>query len=323
MKKLIFPAFLLLLVSIVSAQDPAADTSKWKVDGFGSLNLNQVSFTNWAAGGDNSVSFAFKALMTAKYAHKRHHWDNGLITEYGLIWTDEDGIRKNEDKLELESKYGFDLNKKKTLLLSALANFKSQFANGYNYPNDSLVISKFAAPGYLTLGLGIDWKPVDYFSLFVSPATGKITFIRDETIANSGVYGNEAAVRDSLGNVTKKGETTVFQFGAYLNAKFNKEIVKNVTFASKLELFANYTGKTKASRMVDVNWQNAFLFKINEWLAASLTLDLIYDKEIMIPKDENENGSIELNEFKSRVQFKEGLGLGLTYKFNNKKEPKK
>lgn len=321
MKKLYFTFAIAIFSMLGTAQDLAPDSS-WKVEGYGAINLNQVSFTNWAAGGDNSISFSLVGFLQAKYARNKHNWDNSANLQYGLIRTDEFGLRKNEDKIELESKYGYILNKKKTLLLSALGNFKSQFANGYNYPNDSLVVSKFAAPGYLTLGIGLDWKPKDYFSLFISPATGKITFIRDQTIANfwpdttinRGAYGNE------IDATTGIGEKQVFQFGAYFNAKFQKEVVKNVTILSKLELFQNYTGDTDESKMVDVNWETAFLFKINEWLAASLTLNLIYDKEISIPKDENDNGTIEAPaEFDDRVQFKEALGVGLTYKFNNKK----
>lgn len=316
---------MLLLISLsVFAQEVVQDVtpdSSWTVKGYGALNLNQVSFTNWAAGGDNSISFSLVGLLQANYARNRHSWDNSANLQFGLIRTDEFGLRKNEDKLELESKYGYVLTKKKTLFLSALANFKSQFANGYNYPNDSLVVSKFAAPGYMTLALGIDWKPVDYFSLFFSPTTGKITFVKDEKIAGArapgadvGVYGNK------IDTTTGIGEKAVYQFGGYLNAKFQKEVIKNVVLMSKLELFQNYTGENDNSKMVDANWETAFLFKINEWLAASLTLNLIYDKEILIPKDENDNGTIEVpSEIDDRVQFKEALSLGLTYKFNNNK----
>lgn len=292
------------------AQNAAADSS-WKVEGYGAATFNQVSFANWAAGGDNSFSLSLIGLLQARYAKNRHMWNNRVSLLYGIIWTDEFGLRKNDDKIELESKYGFTLNEKKTLLLSALANFKSQFASGYNYPNDSAVVSRFAAPGYLTVGLGIDWKPADYFSLFISPATGKITFVSDQNIANSGVYGNDAAVYDASGNIITKGEKTRFQFGAYLNARFQKEVVKNVTLMTGLELFENYTGDAPASRMVDVNWETAFLFKVNGWLAASLTLHLIYDKEIRIPAKDDPA------DMDDRLQFREALSIGLSCKFNN------
>lgn len=329
MKRIITVCFVLAaLISNSFAQtDTVRTDTLWKVEGYGGINLNQVSFTNWAAGGENAISFSMIGLMAAKYKKDRHSWDNLLNMNYGVIWTKTDGMRKNEDKLELESKYGYALDKKRHWSLSVLGNFKSQFAPGYNYPNDSLVISKFAAPGYLTLALGIDYKPTDYFSLFMSPVTARILFVRDQDIANTGVYSNEGGtpIFDSTGTAiigySTLGEKTRFDFGGYLSAKFNKEVVKNVTIMSKLDVFANYTGETSDAKVPDVSWENAFLFKVNEWLSASLTLHLIYDKEIMIPKDENDNGEFELNEFGSRVQFREALSLGLTYKFRNKNVP--
>jgi len=316
----LFQTFVLILASLMtaSAQDTAPDSS-WTVDGYGSATLNQVSFTNWAQGGDNSVSFTLIGLMNAKYAKERHHWDNYASLLIGVIRTKEFGVRKNDDKLELETKYGYDLNNKKTVSLSLLSNFRSQFANGYNYPDDSTVISKFAAPGYLTLALGIDWKPVSYFSLFISPVTGRVLLVTDPDIANTGIYGNDAAVYDSIGNIVTEGDKVRFDFGALVSAKLNKEVIKNVTVVSKFDLFSNYLGDTKESRMVDVNWETGVLFKVNDWLAASLSLTLLYDKEIKIAKDDNDNGTIEADEIKDRVQFKEALGVGLSYKFNNNK----
>ena len=281
------------------AQDPVADTSLWLIDGYGGLNLNQVSFTNWAQGGDNSISFSLIGLLQANYHRDRHRWDNLVSLQYGLLYTKEFGMRKNEDKLELQTKYGYDLTNKGKLFLAFLLNYKSQFAKGYNYPDDVTVISRFNSPGYLTLSLGLDYKPVEYFSLFVSPITGRILFVSDDDIAAAGTYGNDP------------GENVRFEFGAYLAANFQKEIFKNVTLMSKLELFNDYIDET-SRKHIDVNWETALLLKVNEWLAVSLTGHLIYDHDILIP---DEDGVLD-----DRVQFKQALSIGLTYKFNNKRE---
>src|SRR5687768_1139451 len=234
MKKIkeIFLGFFLFASFYTFAQDTTitnGDTSHWTVQAYAGVNLNQVSFTNWAAGGDNAVSFSLVYYNVTKYAKNRHTWDNLMNMKYGMLWTKSDGMAKNEDQLELETKYGYLLNAKKTWALSVLANFRSQFANGYFYPNDSVVISKFASPGYLTIGLGVDWKPKDYFSLFISPATARVLFVRDQPIADSGVYGNDPrqpivdAVGDTIGYTP--GENTRFDFGGYISAKFNKEVI--------------------------------------------------------------------------------------------------
>ncbi len=306
----------------LKAQD--ADTTKhWKVDGFGSLHFNQVSFTNWAQGGDNSIAFSMVGLLKANYAKNRHSWDNRIDMLLGLIRTDEFGLRKNDDKLELESKYGYAITRDKKLFFSTLANYKTQFAPGYNYPDDSTVVSEFAAPGYLAIGVGIDYKPVDYFSLYISPVTARFMFIRNQDIANRGTYGNEPgiAITDTAGNIigySPEGEKIRYEFGAYITAKFEKEVMKNFTLMSKLNLFYDYLNDDSESRKyIDVDWETNLLFKINDWLAASLILHFIYDFDVKIPDADDPT------DVKDRVQFKEALGIGLTYKFNNEKKEKK
>ena len=319
MKRLLVIAILFTAMNTSGQDEIAADTTKpWSIEGFGALNLNQVSFTNWAAGGDNSISFSVVGNLIANYHNNKHNWENRADLLFGIIRTDEMGVRKNDDRMELETKYGYELSNDKKWLAMGLANFKSQFANGYNYPNDSLVISRFAAPAYLTLSAGIEYKPFDYFSVFISPATGKLTFVRDQIIANAGTYGNEPAVLDPTGAVITEGERFRGEFGAYLNARFEKEVIKNILILSKVELFNNYTDKNKVNRKyVDVDWQTSFVFKINDWFSASLILHLIYDRDIDIPDQDDPTVT------KKAVQFKQNLGLGVTYKFDNKGPGKK
>ena len=55
--------------------------------------------------------------------------------------------------------------------------------------NQENYISKFMAPGYLMVSLGIDWKPKEYFSIMISPLTSKITFVNDDQLAAIGAFG--------------------------------------------------------------------------------------------------------------------------------------
>ncbi|GIV32848.1 MAG: hypothetical protein KatS3mg031_0383 [Chitinophagales bacterium] len=320
MKKTILPAVCTLCaLSFLHAQNVDTVKGPWHISGFGALQFNQVSFTNWAQGGDNSIAFSIVGLLKADYAQNRHSWNNRADALFGLIRTDEFGLRKNDDKLELESKYGYAVTKNEKLYTTALANFKSQFAPGYNYPNDSVKASEFAAPGYLALGLGIDYKPLSYFSLYISPITGRITFIRNQHIANLGTYGNDPgiAITDTAGNIigyNPLGKKTRYEFGAYLTVKFEKEVLKNFTLMTKLNLFYDYLNKDPQSRKyIDVDWETNMLFKINEWLSASLILHFIYDYDIKIPDPDDPT------DLRDRAQFKEALGIGLTYKFSNDK----
>jgi hypothetical protein len=63
----------------------------------------------------------------------------------------------------------------------------------------------------------------------------------------------------------------------------------------------------------DINWDLIIDFKINEFLAANITTNLIYDEDIAIPVDNTGDGIKE--SFGPRVQFRQALGIGIAAKF--------
>ena len=197
--------------------------------------------------------------------------------------------------MELNSKLGYKAFGK--IYYSALLNFRSQFSEGFNYPNDSSSISRFMAPGYLSIGLGLDYKPTDYFSIYLSPATGKFTFVTSQRLADRGAYGVDPAIIEN-DIVIKNGKRVRSEFGASLSTRFQKDIFKNVNLASKLALFNGYTDSDKANRKnIDVNWEVMINIKAGKFLTTSIMTNLVYDQNVI-----------------ARTQFKEGFGIGLSYK---------
>lgn len=271
------------------------DTVKyWDFNGNFGVNLNQVAFTNWSRGGENSISGTAFANLFVNYEKENWAWDNYLLLAYGLMKQgEEQGVRKTDDKIEINTKLGYE--QWKNLFWTFNANFKTQFYNGYKYPNDSVVISKFMAPAYQILSLGLDYKPTKHLSIYFSPATGKIVFVNDTALSTR--YG------------LKPGETVKPDFGWYFTSAFKHDsILTNVGVASKLTLFQNFTDANKANRMnIDVDWQTQFLFKINSFLSASLNFQLIYDHDITIESNDGTVGP--------RTQFMEQIGIGIVYKF--------
>src|SRR5437870_5029671 len=161
MKK-IFPSLIILAFSFHAYSQTAAvkDTS-WKKGGFISLMFNQVAFSHWAGGGVGSLSLTGIGNGFANYQRGKNYWNSFVNLQYGITETQyERKPKKNIDVFELQTKAGHELGKK--FYLTGLIDFLSQLTNGYNYPNDSLVISKFLSPAYLTLSVGIEWKPVNY-----------------------------------------------------------------------------------------------------------------------------------------------------------------
>lgn len=290
-------------------QVPDTTSNGWKTGGVISINFTQVSLTNWAAGGNNSVSLNGIASLYANLKKGNSTWDNSLDLGYGLLKQGDDGVRKTDDKIDFMSKYG-----QKAFnhwYYAGLVNFKSQMAPGYNYPDDSTVISRFLAPGYILGAIGMDFKPSDAFTLFISPLTTKMTIVADEKLANAGAFGVEAATYDeTTGKIVTKGKMLRSEFGGYLRAILNKEIMKNIKLQTKLELFSDYV---EHPDHIDVNWEVLLALKVNDYISATVSTQLIYDHDVDIAVDENNDGVIDA--FGPRVQFKEVLGIGFTYKF--------
>ncbi|HNW50944.1 MAG TPA: DUF3078 domain-containing protein [Prolixibacteraceae bacterium] len=284
MKKIVTLLIGIFLFVSLFAQEKK-DTTYWKTGGMFSVNFNQISFTNWAAGGLNSVSGVAKAQYSANYLKANISWDNLLDLGYGLSKVQGLVVQKNEDVINLESKLGIKAANK--WFYSGMLNFKSQFAPGYSDKENKNLISNFLSPAYLFLSVGMDYKPSGKFSLMLSPLTGKITIVTDDSLrANYGVDVDKVARPE---------------FGAYLKSSLNTEIVKNVGLLTELGLFSNYL---KDPEKVDVDWKVAINMKVNKYISAQLGTNLIYDYDIKDPVDG-----------KAKVQFKELFGVGFSFKF--------
>lgn len=294
MTHFIAAAVLLMAVSTSIFSQETDAVKSWTTGGVFSLNLAQSSFTNWAAGGQNSVALNGLINLTANYKKGKSAWDNALTLGYGKMNQkgSDLGWVKTDDRIDLQSKYGRQATEK--WFYSVLFSFKTQMAPGYNYPNTTDKISDLLAPGYLLFSLGMDYKPSPVFSAFLSPVTSKNTIVRDEYLSSVGVFGVEP------------GKKFRGELGAYANLMFKKdEIVKNVNFMSKLDLFSNYLHNPQN---VDVSWENLLVLKVNKFISATVNTLLIYDDDIKIMTPEDEVG-------RQRTQFKEVIGVGFTYKF--------
>ena len=305
MKKLTLFLIGFLLFGFISKAQNDADTA-WKTGGDFSLMFSQSSFTNWAAGGENNLTFNGFVNLYAKYEKGKSKWENMLSLAYGQTKTGKKEFRKNEDKIDLLSAYGIKASDK--WYYTANFNFKSQFAEGYNYHDDTIAkekISNFLAPAYISLGLGMEYRPHDYMSFYFSPATARWIIVNDTLLASKGAFGVEKAYVDDNGTYVP-GETSKFEFGAYFRFMFVKDIVKNVNLSTKLELFSNYL---ENPQNIDVNWDTMINMSINSWLMASFGLQMVYDDNTPITDKDGNTGP--------RTQIKQLLSVGLSYKFSN------
>ena len=258
------------------------------------LIFSQLSLTNWAAGGENSVAGNALLNLSANYQSRdsKVNWNNDLIMGYGLLRQGKDDSKKSDDKIDLASKIGYKASEK--WFYSGLFSFKSQFDAGYLYNDDGTkdVISTFLSPAYMNLSLGMDFKPNKNFTMLIAPVTGKMTMVMDDVLSAKGVFGVPA------------GENIRSEFGGYIKIAYGAEIFKNVTLLTKLDLFSNYI---ENPQYVDINFDFMLNFKVNEFISASFVSQIIYDYDIKF--DDGAGGTEE------KIQFKELFGLGLTYSF--------
>ncbi|WP_321372686.1 DUF3078 domain-containing protein [uncultured Draconibacterium sp.] len=288
MKKLLI--LFLLIPAFVLAQEEKKDTL-WTRSGNTTLNFSQVSLNNWAAGGKSSMSGVIMVNYAANYKKDKLSWDNTFDFRYGFLKEEDMDLRKSDDKIDISSKLGVEA--KKNWYYSALLNFKSQFAPGYNYPDTDNAISKFMAPGYLNLGLGMDYK-TDGFSLMMAPVSGKFTFVIDDDLSDEGAFGVE------------EGKKLRAELGATVKAQLKKDIMKNVTLDTKVDFFSNYLDQPKN---IDVDWTFKIIMKVNDYLSANLITQMIYDNDVKIQGEDPESSPAPA------LQFMESFGVGLTFKF--------
>ncbi|MBN8703919.1 MAG: DUF3078 domain-containing protein [Bacteroidetes bacterium] len=308
MRKILLPIVLLASQLLFSQAD---STKLWKKGGTLSLGLTQVSLTNWAAGGQNSIAIASLVELFSNYKKDKTTWDNNLSMGYGIINQDKklrnDMWFKNDDRFQLTSKFGHYAFKK--WYYSGLLDFKTQFTPGYNDPllPDSLktTISDFLAPGYGIVALGMDYKTTD-LTVLIAPLTGKFTVVNNQTLADAGAFGVEKAVYDTsiIPVKVKNGKRFRGEFGGYIKAKYVKDLTKTISFKSNLELFSNYI--TDPSK-IDVFWDNLLTIKVMKYVAINYNAIIIYDDDIAITDVDGNTGP--------RTQFKSVLSANFSYKF--------
>ena len=157
-----------------------AGEKAWKFDGTVGLNAAATSLVNWAAGGKNNVNGLAYAKLHLLYHKDAIAWETNFDTDFGMMWIQqkEDPFQKSSDNIKLATKFGWEF--KPTWYLTVLGSFQSQYALGREYllGEYNPIGSKWLAPSYTDISVGIDWKK-SYkgadFSIYLSPVAGRIS----------------------------------------------------------------------------------------------------------------------------------------------------
>jgi len=305
---------LLLLAGIGHAQDKtikelsveaarevkkeAADTvpAVWRKGGLFSVNVSQGSLSNWAAGGDEfALSLNVLSSLYAFYKKDRHAWDNTFDFYYGFVRTTSLGSRKNDDRIDLFSKYGYALSPKWNI--AALGNFRTQLFKGYIYEDSARVLaSDFLAPAYLLLGLGFNLTPTPDFSVYLSPFTARWTFVQNDSLSAKGANG------------VAPGRKWKSELGAFLSANYLKTFNKVLAYKGRLDLFSNYKHNPQN---IDLYMTNILSVTFTKVLSATWNVDLIYDDDVQL---------FGPTKTAPALQLKSLVGIGLLLKFGSSRQ---
>ena len=270
----------------------------WKLEGLADIRFNQGYISDsWTEGGESSISTLSILKYSVDYSYgKIHDLDTDYEYQLGYIQAGENDLRKNDDKFEINAKYG--RSAVNNWYYSALLNFKTQFFKGKEYVNDSTVnvISEFLSPAYLVFSLGLDYKPDDKLTILISPITSKFTMVTDTIRFDQTRFG--------IG----EDEYVRKEIGAYIKAISKLKIRDNIDLENKINFFTNYMNEPQN---IDVDLEVDLKIKLTDYISMSINAHYIYDHDVDIPVFED-NQQVGVTK---KGQFKELLGIGFVYSF--------
>lgn len=297
---------LLLLFTNLLCRAQTDSLKNWELAGDVSLNINQVHFKHWAAGGQSALSLLGSLSYDINYQKKNVDWLNQFS---GYIGASKAGKRaafqKNHDFIEYNSRLTIAHKKRTHFVL--FGNLITQMAKGYLEENPSLRVSNFFAPAYVTEGVGFEYRSLKYnsdslFFAVISPGAAKHTIVSDPKVDGK-VYGLSRA------NGVKS------EFGIYFQTGLKKQLLERTILCTQLQLYTNYL---QNFGNIDVNWKTQLIVAANKWINIKLMTHLVFDDDFNLPAftDLNADGLVEVAATGPKLQFMEILGVGIVIKLN-------
>ena len=239
-----------------AASAPAPADTTWKNLLVAHLNLTQVSFTNWAQGGENSLSYGIGAEGASTMNDSTVNWDNEYKFAFGQARLSDQGLRKTDDKIDLASVLTYKVDS--WINPYASATLKTQFAKGYTYDDTghATLVSNFFDPGYLQQSVGAGFQPMKEVKIRFG------TGLREIFAADFTNYAN--------------GQKSSVDGGLEMVTDVHWEIDTNILFTSKIELFDPY----KSLGVVVVHSDNTINCRVSKYIQVTLNVQIVNEKDV-------------------------------------------
>ena len=251
------------------------------------FSQNYIS-SNWYQGGSKNIAILGILNGQLNYDDKKNiQWENN--SEWRMGFNSVDGairpLNTNDDIFKINSKLGVKAGGK--WFYSGSVDFSTQFFNNYKSVTSTEMKATFLSPIRLNVGVGLDYKYKKLFSLMLSPVSYKYIYVEDIEVVNPNLFG------------IASGEKVLSEVGSSFKAQLSYAPSKEIQLESKLTFYTNY-------EKVEADWEIVSNFTINRFLSTRLSLNPRYDNTQIL--DEGK---------KAKIQFKELLSFGISYKLLN------
>jgi hypothetical protein len=279
---------------------PIVQPIYWKKGGNFNLSIQQVSLSNWSAGGASNMALNTGLILFANYAKDKKIWDSKLTVNFGFNRQDGRNFetRKTNDNFMFISKYGRELTPQ--WYLSTQIDARTQLLAGYRYfrtagsdLENRSKISDLLSPAYIQSSTGLnfrkEYKNKDKISIIASPFTGRFTIVMEDSLSKAGAFG------------VRPGEKVRPEAGISLASSTDIQILENIRWRADLNLFSNYE---RLGNLV-VNLNSIVSMRVNKYITTRIETVLIYDERVLIPQ--NDGPPAQKIQLQNLINF--GIGI--------------
>jgi len=253
----------------------------WKIKAFGTIGGSLSNFNNWYSQGtpnNSSGNIGFTVNANANLIQDKFFWRNAATIN--LNWVklddkdnpdDETNFNPTNDVFNISSLYGRKLSEK--FAISTLAEYRTTLLDNFN------------DPGYLDLGLGVTWTPINDLVVVIQPLNYNFVFSDESTVFES-------------------------SFGAKILADYTKKIGA-INFKTNLSMFQSY----ESSNLSNWTWTNSFGYTIWKMIGVGFDFGLRSNKQEALNYALNTLGDVDADFDNVDNDLQSYWVFGLSYSF--------
>jgi hypothetical protein len=217
----------------------------WRIGAFGTIGGSLSNFSEWYSQGTPNNSSGNIGISFNAFANKiedKYFWRNALTTNFAWVKLDDkdnpddsEDFESTSDVFNISSLYGRKLSDK--WAVSGLAEYRTTLLDNFN------------DPGYLDLGAGATWTPIENLIVVIHPLNYNFVFADGESVFDSSM-------------------------GAKIVADYSRQI-GDVSFKTNFSTFQSY----EDGDLSNWTWTNAFSYKLWKMIGVGFDFALRSNKQ--------------------------------------------